>query len=249
MGKRGNGEGSITRRKDGLYMARYMVQTATGPKRKTLYGKTRVEVSEKLTKAMAARDEGLVFEGENQTLTSFLDRWLNGVVKGSVKPSTFEGYERMIRNHIKPVLGHKKLKTLAPDHVQYFYQSKLDDGLAPGTVRLMHGILHQALEQAVKWGAIPRNVCKAVTPPKPNPEEIRPLDAEQAKRFLEVSRGNRLEALYVLAVTAGLRVGELLGLKWEDVDLDTKTLSVRRTTALVITIEPTHRTHSARRNR
>jgi hypothetical protein len=67
-----------------------------------------------------------------------------------VKPSTFESYERMIRNHIRPSLGHKKLKTLAPDHVQYFYQSKLDDGLAPGTVRLMHGILHKALEQAVK---------------------------------------------------------------------------------------------------
>src|SRR5215210_7998556 len=105
MGKRGNGEGSITRRKDGLYMARYTVQTATGTKRKTLYGKTRGEVSEELTKAMLARDEGLFFEGENQTLSTFLDRWLNGTVKGSVKPSTFEGYERMIRNHIKPELG------------------------------------------------------------------------------------------------------------------------------------------------
>jgi integrase len=153
----------------------------------------------------------------------------NSSVKASVKPSTFESYERMMRNHIKPALGHKKLKALTPDHVQYFYQSKLDVGLASGTVRLMHGILHMALEQAVKWGAVPRNVCKAVTPPKPNPEEIRPLDAEQAKRLLETSRGNRLEALYVLAVTAGLRVGELLGLKWEDVDLDTGTLRVRRT--------------------
>jgi integrase len=141
----------------------------------------------------------------------------------------FESYERMIRNHIRPALGHKTLKTLAPDHVQYFYQSKLDDGLAPGTVRLMHGILHKALEQAVKWGAVPRNVCKAVTPPKPNPEEIRPLDAEQAKRLLEAAGGNRLEALYVLAVTAGLRVGELLGLKWEDMDVDTETLRIRRT--------------------
>jgi integrase len=121
MGRRGNGEGSITRRKDGLYMARYTVQAATGPKRKALYGKTRGEVSEKLTKAMAAMYEGLVFEGENQTLATFLDRWLNGLVKGSVKPSTFEGYERMIRNHIKPDLGDKKLKSLSPKHVQYFY--------------------------------------------------------------------------------------------------------------------------------
>src|SRR3712207_4541430 len=135
----------------------------------------------------------------------------------------------MIRNHIKPALGHRKLKNLAPDHVQYFYQSKLDAGLAPGTVRLMHGILHKALEQAVKWGVVSRNVCRAVTPPKPNPEEIRPLDAEQSKRMLEASRGNRLEALYILAITAGLRIGELLALKWEDVDLETGALRVRRT--------------------
>jgi integrase len=230
MGKRGNGEGGITRhKKSGLYMARYTVQTATGPKRKTVYGKTRAEAAEKLTKAMADRDGGLVFEGENQTLSVFLDNWLNGPVKGSVKPSTFESYERMIRNHIKPALGHKKLKVLAPDHVQYFYQAKLDAGLAPGTVRLMHGILHKALEHAVKWGAVPRNVCKATTPPKPNPEEIRPLDAEQARQFLEVARGDRLEALYVLAVTAGLRIGELLGLRWHDVDLDSADLRVRRT--------------------
>jgi integrase len=134
----------------------------------------------------------------------------------------------MIRNHIKPALGQRRLKNLAPVHVQYLYQKKLDAGLASGTVRLIHGILHKALEQAVKWGTVPRNVCKATTPPKPNPEEIRPLDAEQARKLLEAARGNRLEALYVLAVTAGLRIGELLGLKWEDVDLDAATLRVRR---------------------
>lgn len=227
--KSANGEGGITYREDGRYMGRYTVQAATGPKRRVVYGRTRKEAHEKLVNAIADRDRGLVFQGENQKLSTFLDCWLNGSVKGYVKPSTFESYERMIRNHIRPALGHKKLKTLAPDHVQYFYQSKLDDGLAPGTVHLMHGILHKALEQAVKWGAVPRNVCKAVTPPKPNPEEIRPLDAEQAKRLLEAAGGNRLEALYVLAVTAGLRVGELLGLKWEDMDVDTETLRIRRT--------------------
>jgi integrase len=233
MAKRANGEGGITRHKaSGLYMARYTVQTPTGPKRKTIYGKEREEVADKLIEALSNRNKGLVFEGDDQTLSEYLDRWLNGAVKGSVKPSTYESYERMIRNHIKPTLGHRKLKNLAPDHVQYFYQSKLDAGLAAGTVRLMHGILHKALEQAVKWGIVPRNVCKATTPPKPNPEEIRPLDAEQAKRLLEVASaagGNRLEALYVLAVTAGLRIGELLGLKWEDVDLDAGILRVRRT--------------------
>ena len=230
MGKRGNGEGGITRhKKSSLYMARYTVQTPTGKKRKTVYGKTREEAHEKLVEALSNRNKGLVLEGENQTLSEYLNRWLNGSVKGSVKPSTYESYERMIRNHIRPALGHRKLKALAPDHVQHFYQSKLDADLAPGSVRLMHGILHKALDQAVRWGVVPRNVCKATTPPKPNPEEIRPLDAEQAKRILEASRKNRLEALYVLAVTAGLRIGELLGLKWEDFDLGAGSLHVRRT--------------------
>src|SRR5918997_5087167 len=206
--RRGNGEGGITRHKaSGLYMARYTVQTPTGPKRKTIYGKEREEVADKLIEALSNRNKGLVFEGDDETVSTYLDRWLNGSVKGSVKPSTYESYERMIRNHIKPALGLRKLKNLAPDHVQYFYQQKLDAGLAPGTVRLMHGILHKALEQAVKWGIVPRNVCKATTPPKPNPEEIRPLDAEQARRLLEASRKNRLEALYVLAVTAGVGGG------------------------------------------
>jgi integrase len=231
MGKRGNGEGGITRhKKSGLYMARYTVETPTGKKRKTVYGKTREEAHEKLVEALSNRSKGLVFEGKKQTLSAYLDRWLNGTVKGSVKLSTYESYERMIRNHIKPALGHRKLKALAPDHVQYFYQSKLDAELAPGSVRLMHGILHKALDQAVRWGAVPRNVCKVTTLPKPNPEEIRSLDAEQAKRILEASRENRLEALYVLAVTSGLRIGELLRLKWEDIDLGAGSLHVRRTT-------------------
>ncbi|MDP9476960.1 MAG: site-specific integrase [Actinomycetota bacterium] len=229
MAKRGNGEGSITRRKDGLYMARYTVQTATGAKRKALYGKTRGEVSEKLTKAMADRDGGLVFEGGERTLAAFLDGWLDGSVRGSVKPSTYESYERVIRNHLKPGLGRRKLKALAPDHVQHFYRVKLDADLAPGTVRLMHAVLNRALDQAVRWGVIGRNVCKATTPPQPNPEEIKPLDAENTKRLLEAARGNRLEALYVVAVTAGLRIGELLGLKWEDLDGNAGVLRVRRT--------------------
>jgi integrase len=231
MGRRGNGEGSITRRKDGLYMARYTVETATGPKRKTIYAKTRQEASEKLTKALADREMGLVFEGENRTLAAFLDGWLDGTVKGSVKATTYESYERLIRCHIEPELGRHKLKTLAPDHVQALYQRKLDSGLAPGTVRQIHSVLSRALDQAVKWGTIPRNVCKATTPPKPDSEEIRPLDAEQARQLLRTAGGERFEALYVLAVTAGLRIRELLALRWQDVDLEASgaTLRVQRT--------------------
>src|SRR5919199_1194657 len=125
--KRGNGEGSIGfHKKSGLYMARYTVQTATGPKRKTVYGKTRAEANQKLIKAMANREQGLVFDVENQTLGEYLAQWLNNSVKGNVKPVSFENYERLVRNHIPPALGRVKLAKLTPAHLQGFYQERLD---------------------------------------------------------------------------------------------------------------------------
>ncbi len=99
---------------------------------------------------MADRDGGLVLEGEEQTLAVYLDLWLDGSVKGAVKPSTYESCERIIRCHLKRALGRRKLKTLAPEHVQCFYRAKLYEGLAPGTVRLMHAVLNRALDQAVR---------------------------------------------------------------------------------------------------
>src|SRR3712207_801648 len=110
MGRRGNGEGTITRRRDGRWEARYTEQTAGGPKRRVLYGKTRAEVAAKLTKAMAERDGGLVFDAENLTVGEYLTRWLNDSVRGSVKPITLESYERLVRVHVAPSLGQVKLK-------------------------------------------------------------------------------------------------------------------------------------------
>ena len=227
--KRGNGEGSITRRKDGLYMARYTVQTATGTKRKTLYGKTRNEVSEKLTKAMADRDDGLVFDADNLKVGEYLERWLVDSVLDTVRPTTYERYEQIVRIHVRPALGSVKLKNLTPVHVRGLYREKLEAGLSARTVQYIHVTLHKALKQAVQDGLIPRNATEAVKAPQVRREEMRPLSAEQVKVLLEVARGDRLEALYVLAIHTGLRQGELLGLKWEDVDLESGTLRVRRT--------------------
>jgi len=129
--KRGNGEGGISRRKDGLYMARYTVQTATGAKRKTLYGKTRREVDEKLTKAKADRDGGLVFDADNLKLGEYLGRWINDSVRDTVRQRTWERYEQIVRVHIKPALGKVKLKNITPTHARALYREKLDSGLAP----------------------------------------------------------------------------------------------------------------------
>jgi integrase len=137
----------------------------------------------------------------------------------------------MLRLHICPVLGNLKLKDLTPTHVRGLCREKLDAGLSPRTVQYVHVTLHKALKQAVMDGLIPRNVTEAVKPPQVRREEMRPLAPEQVKVLLHATREDRLQALYVLAVTTGLRQGELLGLKWEDVDLEAGTLQVRRTLA------------------
>jgi integrase len=186
-------------------------------------------VAEKLTKAIAERDGGLVFDDENMSVGEYLNSWLNGSISGCVRQSTFERYEIAVRVHIKPALGRLKLKKLTPAHLVGFYQDKLAAGFAPASVNKLHVTLHKALDQAVKWHMIPSNVAEVVKAPRPAPKEICPLTAEETRRFLEAARGDKLQALYVLAVTTGMRQGELLALKWQDVDLENATVGVQRT--------------------
>ncbi len=125
-----------------------------------------------------------------------------------------------------------KLAALAPAHVQTLYCQKLDEGLAPKRVKYLHTTLHRALRQAVRWGLLPRNAAAEADPPRVCTPEMRPLSPIQARTLLDAARGDRLEALYVLAVTTGMRQGELLGLGWEDVDLESGVVRVSRTLTL-----------------
>ncbi len=146
-----------------------------------------------------------------------------------MRPSTYERNQTLVRLHISPALGRLKLKGLTPAHVRWFYREKLDSGLSSGTMHKMHVVLHKALGQAVRDGLIPRNVTEAVKVQQVRRKEITPLTAEETKRLIEAARGDRFEALYVLAVTTGMRQSELLALKWDDVDLESGVLRVRRT--------------------
>src|SRR5215210_75187 len=219
----------ITKRKDGRYMARYTVHTPDGPKRKLIYGRKYKEVEQKLAEARGAAARGIIYDDENVTLGEYLDRWLRDSQRGSVRQSTFDRDSYLIRVHVKPILGRVKLKNLTPLAVQTLYRDRLENNLSPSTVNKIHTVLHTALSQAVRWSLIPRNVTDAVQAPRPTPEEMRPLSAEEARRLLYVAKGDRHEALYVLALHTGMRRGELLGLKWEDVDLDGSIIRVRRT--------------------
>jgi integrase len=226
--KRGNGEGSITRRRDGLYMARYTVQTPTGPKRKTIYGKTRQNVSEKLNKALADRDGGLIFDVENLTVSEYLDRWLRDSAQGTVRASTYKSYGQQVRRYLKPSLGQMKLRKLSPMHVQGLCREMQDRGLSARTVQYAHAVLHRSLEQATRWGMVGRNVAEDVDLPQVKREEIRPLNRDQTRALLKAAEGHRLEALYIVAVHTGMRPGEMLALKWDDVDLDFGALQLNR---------------------
>ena len=226
--KRGNGEGSVYRRKDGLWVGQYKVRTPNGNKTKYVYSKTRKDAATKLVKAVAERDSGVVYDSGNITVADYLSKWLDSV-GGTVRERTWRRSEEMVRIHLVPALGETRLDKLSAPQVQALYRTKLESGLSVRTVRMVHTTLHKAMKQAVRWFLIPRNVTEAVDPPRERGTEIRPLDKEQVKDLLRYARGERFEALYVLAVTTGMRSGELLGLRWEDVDLRAGTVQVRRT--------------------
>jgi len=229
MGRRSANEGSIYKRKrDGLWTAQYFVDTPEGKtKRKYIYGKKRKDVADKLAEVQRERGEGLLLDAGSLTVAEFLTNWMDSE-KESVRESTHSRREEVIRLHINPHIGSTKLTKLNALHIQRLYAHKLDEGLSPGTVRLIHANLSKALQKAVRWRLIGVNVARAATAPKNTTEEVKPLTREQVKCLLNAARGDRFECLYVLAVTCGLRRGELLGLKYEDIDLRRGTLQVRR---------------------
>jgi len=147
----------------------------------------------------------------------------------AIRVGTYNMYRIVIYKHIIPMLGHIQLQKLTPQQVQAFYTKKLDEGLSFKRVRGFHSVLHSALENAVKWNLVGRNVCDLVTPPVPRRHEIQPLTQEQAQRLLKVAQNHKLEALLTVAITTGMRRGELLGLHWQDIDLRTGSLQVKRT--------------------
>ena len=215
--KRGNGEGSIYANAKGVWTA---VVSLPGGRRKYLYAANRHEVARKLALTLGAVERGALAEARGRKLGEYLDQWLRDVARPSVREWTYRGYEVHVRCHIKPLLGHIPLDRLAPADVQYFLNGKLATGLSPKTVRYMRGTLRTALHQAVRWNLIATNAAAMVDGPRIEPYEYKPFSRLEARRFLAAVRGHRLEALYTVALAMGLRQGEALGLRWQDVDLD-----------------------------
>ncbi|GCE18570.1 site-specific integrase [Dictyobacter kobayashii] len=227
MGKRrANGEGSIYQRKDGRWVASIFLDNG---KRKSIYCKTQKEAMKAARQIHQQKDQGMFLFNEDQILNDFLTVWLRDTVKNTVRERTYGRYREIVTLHVLPTLGKVKLQRLTPQHLQLLYNQKLEEGYAPQTVKHIHRVLHKALGDALKWQLVIRNVCDAVTAPRVPRKEMQALSGEQARQFLDAAKGDPLETLYVLALTTGMRQGELLALKWEDVDLAIGTLQVKRT--------------------
>jgi integrase len=227
--RRQHGEGSITEVQGGKkFMIRWWQDAPDGRRvRKTAYAKSKKEAQQKLNEAIYNQNKGIHFD-ETTILSEWLDRWLEDAVKGSVAEGSYRQYTIHANHHIKPTLGALKLARLTAAHIQSLYAEKLRSGLAPATIRLTHSVLHRSLDQAVKFGLIPQNPAKRVDPPRIKQDEITPLSPEAARTFLAAARGERFETLFTVALSTGMRIGELLGLRWEDVDLEVGTLRVSR---------------------
>ncbi len=222
--RREKGDGSIYQRSNGRYVGEY---TDTNGKRRYLSGKNRADVKAKLKEALKHKDEGVSFDAGTLTFGEYMDKWLEST-KETVRPRTWARAEVDVRVHLKPVLGEVRLSRINALRLQNLYNQKLSAGLSPRSVQLIHAAAHKALKQAVAWSLIPRNVAESVNPPKPSKREIHALSLDQIRNLLEVARGDKLEALYVLACTTGMRQGELIGLQWRDINFEDSTLKVNR---------------------
>lgn len=227
MARRSSGEGHVRKRADGSWEARLPIP---GRKPKSFYAQTQAEAIRKRAAYKAgALDAGLNFDADKLTFGEYVMRWLHDAIAGSVKERSFDRYEGILRVHVAPDLGSIRLSKLTALHLSGFYREKLNAGLSAGNVAQMHSLIKRALRQAVRWHLLAKNPAEDVDPPrKIKGEEIRYLTPSEVAALFEAVRGERLEALFVVAVLSGLRVGELLGLCWEDVDLDKGSVRVRR---------------------
>lgn len=221
--KRAQNEGSIYKRKNGLWSAQISVQG----RRVSKYFKTQREGLDWLQHIRMQVQAGLTFSGAQMTLKIYLEQWL-GSIRASVRPNTLKQYTQVAHQHIFPWLGEIKLKDLRPDQIQTLYNEKQDGGMSPRMVLMIHAVLHRSLGQALKQGVILRNPAQAVNRPKFRRKEMRTLSDIQARSFLSYADGDRFKYLYWLAIATGLRQGELLGLKWSDLDWNNRMLRVQR---------------------
>jgi integrase len=221
--RRGNHEGTIYQQPNGSWRAHISI----AGRRLSKVLPTQRDCREWLKEMRAKLDDGLTLAGARVTVKGHLATWLDSA-RPTLRPNTIVQYERIVKRYLDPALGRLRLEDLRPDHVQRLYATAQSSGTGVRTVRLIHSVLHRALHQALKWGLVRRNVCDAVDPPIARRTEMTALSARQVDALLSIAESHRLYGLFYLALSTGLREGELLGLRWTDVDWTAGALQVQR---------------------
>lgn len=200
---------------------------------KTVRG-TKANAEQELRRVLRSLDTGEYVEPTKLSVAEYLERWLKDYARNAVAPKTFERYSEIVRCHLIPALGDQPLAKLHPLHIQDHYSEALESGrlngkggLSAQTVLHHHRVLREALQQAVKWLLLARNPADAVVPPRPVRKEVLAIDEATVELLMDALKDHRLYTPVLMALTTGMRRGEILGLRWRSVDLDTGTLVVR----------------------
>lgn len=225
--------GQIRKRKESWAVVLYLGIDPRTKKKvyKWFSHKTRHEAEAHLTQLLAQVQAGGGIPPTRLRLGEFLEQWLHDYAESHVSPTTLRTYQDIVRVHVIPALGHVPLSRLSPHSIQRYLSEKLREGrLSPTTLQHHYRILHEALGHAVRWGSLVRNPCELVDNPKRRHVEMRVLDEEQVRLFLaEAKRSSQYYCLYLTAILTGMRQGELLGLRWKDVDFTLETVSIQQT--------------------
>lgn len=246
---RAHGTGSIFRRPERRskpWVAQIILDNG---KTRQRYFHTQEEAATALNEMLYEQRQGRLVAGPRQTVGQYLEYWLE-IHRAGLKLSTYAVYRRHLRNHLIPGLGQYQLQSLTVDQVQALYDRKQQEGMAPATIRYLHRILSAALKDAVKWKRLSFNVCEYVTLPRLSKQTMHALDQEQAKQLLAVAKGGRFECLLTLALVTGMRLGELLALRWSDINFEREWLQVCHTVAYIQgfgLVETEPKTDSSRR--
>lgn len=224
-----NGAGTIKHRSDGRWEAQVTIgrDPATGRlKRKSVYGKTQKEVREKLTALSSQLDGGTFIEPSKLTFAAWLKVWLETYC-GHLAPRTMQQYTGYVNSRVAPVLGNVKLSKLTPVILQQFYND-LSRELSPKTIHNIHGVIHKSLQQAVDIGYLSRNPTTGTILPRIEKRQIKPLSGAEMTEFLQEAAGSRYEQIYLFALLTGMRLGEIRGLAWDRVNLESPSILIDR---------------------
>lgn len=225
--KRPNGEGTIRKRKNGLWEGKYVSGRDEEGKliRRSVYGRTQAEVSKKMTALTNDLNTGLYIAPDQITVAEWLNLWINEYL-GNVKASTKAQYDYQRRIHIEPALGKKQLQKLTAPMIQRFYNEELEKGLSPKSIKNLHGVLHRALNQAVLCQYLKVNPCLACQLPRVEDKEMKTITGDNLKAFLAEIKGKPYEDELFFAIFTGLREAEIVGLTWDCVDFDKQIIRV-----------------------